>query len=105
MQSRGQTMSDLEYLLQLLPAPLVASLAGVQDVGLICGNREALDLVKFAASIARKIEAAESATVAASWLTTANSVLDFDLPVKAVREGSFYEVENAASAFVSGYAD
>lgn len=86
----------------MLPAPLVASLAGVKEPG--PASPEALERLRSAARMALRVEATESRVVASAWLTSANEALGLDLPVRAIREGRFAEVKAALGRFLDGYA-
>lgn len=101
-----------ERALEFLPASLVASTAGVKDPGQVRKWKSGkltptfptLERLRFMLTQALEITEAESASVATSWLTSASSRLDYDLPIKAIREGRYREVSDAAKVFLSGYA-
>ncbi|MFJ2470540.1 hypothetical protein [Glutamicibacter sp. NPDC087583] len=98
-------MDDSKYLLEVLPLALVLSLAGLRNPDAPPGQSpESSQRMQFAARIARRIEAAESRETATAWLATANEELGGELPIKAIREGRFDDVEAAAERFVSGWA-
>lgn len=100
VQAAGE---DAIYLAGVLPASLAASLAGVKEPG--PASPEALERLRFAARIARRVEASESRVVASAWLTSANEALGLDLPVRAIREGRFAEVEDAVERFLEGWVE
>lgn len=97
-----------EALCELLPSALVASLAGVKDSSQVRkwarGDLEptlaSAARMRFTLEQAWEIEAAESARVAQAWLTTANRVLGYELPIKAIRDDRFAETAAAAMAFL-----
>lgn len=102
----------VEALAGFLPVSLIASSAGVKDPGQVRKWRSGA-LKPTAASVTRLrflLEQAsylaqnESREIATAWLTSANEQLDYDLPLKAIREERFKEVAEAAKAFVNGYA-
>lgn len=94
----------------LLPSSLIASLAGVKDPSQVRkwarGELEptipAASKLRFALMQARDIEAAQSSRVAQAWLTTANKMLAYDLPIKAIREERYAETAAAATSFIEG---
>ncbi len=98
--------------LEFLPASLVASTAGVKDPGQVRKWKSGkltptfptLERLRFMLTKALEITEAESEAVATSWLTSASSRLNYDLPIKAIREGRYREVSDAASFFLDGYA-
>ncbi|MFJ2620086.1 hypothetical protein [Glutamicibacter sp. NPDC087344] len=102
----------VEKALEFLPASLVASTAGVQDPGQVRKWKSGkltptfptLERLRFMLTKALQITEVESAAVATSWLTSASSRLNYDLPIKAIRESRYREVSEAASFFLDGYA-
>ncbi len=102
----------VEKALEFLPPALVASMVGVKDPGQVRKWRSgaqvptpaALEKLRFMLTQALAIEDAESASVATAWLTSANSRLAYQLPIKAIGEVRYRDVANAGSAYLHGYA-
>lgn len=109
---RATESEVVEALTGFLPTALIAAGAGVKDPGQVRKWRSGV-LKPTAASAARLrflldqasfIADNESREIAAAWLTSANEQLDYELPLKAIREGRYKDVAEAAKSFVSGYA-
>lgn len=108
-----QTTSELvSQALRFLPVALVASAVGERDVNQVEQWRtggaepgeEELKRLKILLEIATFIENAESRQTATSWLTTANALLDGELPIKLIRELESQRVAEAVEAFIHGWA-
>lgn len=109
---RAAESEVVEALTGFLPVALIASCAGVKDPGQVRKWRSGA-LKPTAASAARLrflldqasyIAQNESREIAAAWLTSANEQLDYELPLKAIREERYKDVAEAAKSFVNGYA-
>lgn len=102
----------IEQLSNFLPTTLIASLSGVKDAGQVrkwargelAPTPASAARLRFALDQAQRIASEESVKIATAWLTSANELLAFELPVKAIREDRFKDVADALHAFVDGYS-
>lgn len=102
----------VEALTGFLPVALIASGAGVKDPGQVRKWRSgalkptavSAARLRFLLDQATYIAQHESREIATAWLTSANEQLDYQLPLKAIREERYKDVAEAAKAFVDGYA-
>lgn len=113
---RGSVLHEesevVEKLREYLPSALIASLAGVKDPGQVrkwlrgdlSPTPASAARLRFALDQADLVAAAESMKVASAWLTSANEMLDYALPLKAIREDRYKEVAAAARSFIDGYS-
>lgn len=109
---RATESEVVEALTGFLPVALIASSAGVKDPGQVRKWRNgalrptavSAARLRFLLDQATYISHHESREIAAAWLTSANEQLDYDLPLKAIREERYKEVAEAAKSFVNGYA-
>lgn len=92
-----------------LGGTLVAALAGSKDAktshewvkeGGLQPSPEAIKRLNFAYEQWRKVVEVEGEHVARMWFIGANSWLDYDTPVNAIREDRLNEVSRAAQALI-----
>lgn len=109
---RVEESAVVEALTGFLPVALIASSAGVKDPGQVRKWRSGAlkptpttaARLRFLLDQATYIAQKESREIASAWLTSANEQLDYDLPLKAIREERFKDVAEAVKSFVNGYA-
>lgn len=109
-----QDIADVtNQLCELLTSRLVASMAGVKDSsqvrkwvrGELAPLQPAHARLRFAYDILRKIEVSEGRRTAEAWAMSVNPRLNYDTPVKAIREDRFRETAAAADALMDEVFD
>lgn len=96
----------VSYLCELLTSKLVASVADVKDSSQVrkwarqelIPTQPARTRLNFAFDTLRAIEDAIGRRTAESWAMTVDPRLNFDTPIKAIREDRFRETAAAAAA-------
>lgn len=100
-------------LCDMLTSKIVASMAGVKDSGQVrkwargelAPQHTAGMRLRFAYDTLQKIESAEGRRTTEAWALSVNPRLNYDSPVKAVREDRFREVAAAADALMDDAFD
>lgn len=97
-----------EELCGVLTSSLIASMAGVKGSsqvrkwarGELVPSQPARTRLTFAFDILRTIEASEGRRTAEAWAMSVNPRLNYDTPIKAIREDRFREIAAAVDALV-----
>lgn len=104
-----QDIADVtRELCDVLTSRLIASMAGVKDSsqvrkwarGELVPSQPARTRLSFAYDTLRMIEASEGQRTAEAWAMAVNPRLNYDTPIKAIREDRFRETAAAANALV-----
>jgi hypothetical protein len=102
----------IEELCEFLTLPLIAGIAGVEDPDEVCKwargeltpTQPADQRLRFAHDLLREIESAQGLRVAQAWTMSTNPRLNYESPIKAIRDDKFQLTAAAAKALLEdGY--
>jgi len=108
-----ETSDIVQELCEVLTSKLVAGLAGVKDPGQVRKwargelnpTQPAEQRLRFAHDVIQEVGSAQGLRVAQAWALSINPRLDYESPIKAIRDDRFAETAAAAKALLEDAYD